>query len=50
MIHFIWNFIGSIILGSVSLVDDYPAVLQITYSGKKFLTGGIYKLEGSIIS
>ena len=49
MIHFIWNGIGAIILGGVSLASDYPSLLQISYSGHQLLNGGACKIEGSII-
>lgn len=49
MIHFIWNAIGAIILGGVSLADDYPNLIYITFSGNALLTGGSCKIEGSIV-
>lgn len=49
MIHFVWNAIGSLLLGGVSLADDYPHVLNAIFSGNKLISGGIYKIEGSII-
>lgn len=49
IIHFIWNFIGGIILGGISLADDYPYIFKLAYYGNKLLTGGIYKIEGSIV-
>lgn len=33
MIHFVWNSIDAIILGGVSLADDYPTLLQTVYNG-----------------
>lgn len=47
--HFIWNTIGAIIFGGVSLPSDYPTLLKSTFQGNPLLSGGIYKLEGSII-
>lgn len=47
--HFIWNTVGAIILGSVSLASDYPNLLNSSFSGNTLITGGIYKIEGSII-
>ena len=29
MIHFVWNAIGSLVLGGVSLADDYPHVFNV---------------------
>lgn len=49
MIHFVWNSIGAIILGGVSLADDYPVLLQTVYNGNRILTGGGCKIEGSIV-
>ncbi|WP_300277164.1 hypothetical protein [Peptacetobacter sp.] len=43
------NFIGGIILGGISLADDYPSIFKLAYHGNKLLTGGIYKIEGSIV-
>lgn len=47
--HFIWNTVGAIIFGSVSLADDYPNLLESTFQGNSLISGGIYKIEGSII-
>ena len=49
IIHFLWNSVGAIILGGVSLAEDYPHLLNMTFSGNKLLSGGIYKIEGSIV-
>ena len=49
IIHFVWNFIGGIILGGVSLTDDYPSVFRLAYHGNELLTGGVCKIEGSIV-
>lgn len=49
MLHFIWNSIGAIILGGVSLADDYPSLMEFAYNGNMLLTGGACKIEGSII-
>ncbi len=46
--HFVWNFIGSIILGQVSLADDYPKMIKFT-SKNNILTGWDYGLEGSLL-
>lgn len=48
IMHFIWNSIGAIILGCVSLAEDYPNLLETSFSGNTLLSGGIYKMEGSI--
>lgn len=49
IVHFIWNTVGSIILGGVSLASDYPNLLNSVFKGNTLLSGGIYKIEGSII-
>ena len=49
MAHVIWNIIGALILGGVSLADDYPSVLTMTASANKLLSGGAYKIEASIV-
>lgn len=49
IMHFLWNSIGAIILGGVSLADDYPHLLTAIFSGNELLSGGIYKMEGSLI-
>lgn len=49
IIHFIWNTVGAIILGGVSLANDYPSLLINTFQGHSLLSGGAYKIEGSFI-
>lgn len=49
IMHFIWNGIGAVILGSVSLADDYPHLFTVQFSGNTLLSGGSCMLEGSII-
>lgn len=49
IIHFIWNTVGAIILGGVSLAGDYPNLLINTFQGSLLISGGTYKFEGSII-
>ena len=49
MAHFIWNTVGAILFGGVSLASDYPNLLRSTFQGNPLLSGGIYKLEGSIV-
>ena len=48
VMHFMWNGIGALVLGGVSLADDYPNLLITKFNGNKFLSGGICKIEGSI--
>ena len=49
MAHAVWNIIGALVLGGVSLADDYPNIFTMTPSGSKLLSGGEYKIEASII-
>lgn len=47
MSNFIWNFVGAIIWGQVSLAEDYPQLLQFTAANHNLVTRGKYGLEGS---
>ena len=47
--HAIWNIIGALILGSVSLADDYPNLFETQFVGNEMISGGNLKFEGSII-
>lgn len=49
IMHFLWNGIGALVLGGVSLADDYPNLLTTTFTGNEILSGGVCKIEGSII-
>lgn len=49
IMHGIWNSVGAIILGGVSLAEDYPHLLNVTFSGNDILSGGVCKIEGSVI-
>ena len=49
VMHFIWNCIGALVLGGVSLADDYPSLFTTTFSGNELLSGGMCKIEGSIV-
>lgn len=49
IMHFLWNGIGALVLDGVSLADDYPNMLITTFAGNEILSGGICKMEGSII-
>jgi len=48
IVHAIWNIIG-FLFGFVILADDYPVLMNCTINGNNIISGGIYKLEGSII-
>ena len=47
--HAVWNIAGAIILGGVSLADDYPSLFTMTSAGNVLISGGDYKIEGSIV-
>ena len=49
IMHFLWNGIGALVLGGVSLADDYPNILITTFTGNEIVSGGTCKIEGSII-
>ena len=48
IMHFLWNGIGALVLGGVSLADDYPSLLVTNSNGNEILSGGACKIEGSI--
>ncbi|MDO5755617.1 MAG: CPBP family intramembrane metalloprotease [Tissierellia bacterium] len=49
IVHYVWNAIGGLVLGGVSLADDYINIYQMNLHGNDLITGGIVKIEGSII-
>lgn len=49
MAHFIWNAVGHLIFGAVSLASDYPQFMILKFVGSDILSGGVRQLEGSII-
>ena len=49
LVHFIWNFVGGLIFDVVSLASDYPHILNTISSENLLLSGGTFKIEGSII-
>ena len=49
VIYFLWNGVGAIILGGVSLAEDYPHLFNMVISGNSILSGGSCKIEGSIV-
>lgn len=48
IMHFIWNVMGGIIFGTVSLAEDYPHLYNIEITGNTIISGGSFKMEGSI--
>ena len=49
VMHFLWNCIGGILLGGVSLAEDYPQLYRTEFTGPVLLSGGAPKMEGSIV-
>lgn len=49
IVHFIWNGVGCLVLGGVSLASDYPNLWNSILSGSDLVTGGSAKIEGSIV-
>ncbi len=49
LMHFIWNSIGSVILGGVALAEDYPHLYRTEFTGNVLLSGGAPKMEGSLV-
>lgn len=50
LVHFVWNAVGAIVLGGVSLASDYPKLLNAVFEGNSILSGGVYRLEGSVVT
>jgi membrane protease YdiL (CAAX protease family) len=49
IVHFIWNTVGGIFIGGVSLAGDYPSIWNSAFSGNVLISGGSVKIEGSIV-
>jgi membrane protease YdiL (CAAX protease family) len=49
IVHFIWNLVGGIIVHGINLAEDYPSIFNITLTGNILLTGGVARIEGSVI-
>ncbi len=49
MAHAVWNVIGAIVLGGVSLADDYPSLFLAAASDNVLVSGGSYLIEGSVV-
>lgn len=49
LIHFIWNRVGGVLYGGVSLAEDYPHLYDITMHGNDLISGGVFKIEGSAV-
>jgi membrane protease YdiL (CAAX protease family) len=49
VVHFIWNSVGRLLFGAVSLADDYPNMWDSLLAGNRLLSGGSAKIEGSVV-
>ena len=49
IVHFILNFIGGLVFNVVSLAGDYPSIYNSVSIGNNIISGGVFKIEGSII-
>ena len=49
LMHFVWNLVGGLVLGGVSLADDYPTLCTIRLGGPSLLAGGTAGMEGSVV-
>jgi membrane protease YdiL (CAAX protease family) len=47
--HFVWNSIGRLIFGVVSMADDYPNLWNSSLTGNNLISGGSFQVEGSIV-
>ena len=48
LMHFMWNIIGRLCFGAVSMADDYPMIFTTRFEGSNFITGGSGKIESNI--
>lgn len=49
MAHYLWNAVGSLVFNVVLLADDYPHILNAVFVGNDIVSGGVCRLEGSIL-
>ena len=47
LVHFVWNILLGVLLGSIVLADDYPSMYHAVFHGSAVITGGAMKREGS---
>lgn len=47
--RFIFTTLSGFLLGSYKIAEEYPVLINTAVSGKKLLSGGEMKLEGSIV-
>lgn len=48
IMHLIWNVMGGLIFGVVSLADDYPELYNLRVTGNPIISGGSVGMEGSV--
>ena len=48
--HFVWNFVGGLIIGGVPIGAHYPNMLDKDLNGLALVTGGDAKFEGSALA
>lgn len=49
MAHTVWNVLGGLVLGGIQLAEDYPSLFTMLAQETGLLSGGDYKLEGSLL-
>ena len=47
--HYLWNAVGSLVFNGVLLADDYPHILNAVFVGNDIISGGVCRIEGSIL-
>ena len=50
LVHFVWNVLLGVVLGSIVLADDYPSIYHAVFHGSDVITGGTMAVEGSLIT
>jgi membrane protease YdiL (CAAX protease family) len=50
LVHFVWNILLGVLLGSIVLADDYPSMYHAVFHGSAVITGGAMKIEGSLFT
>ena len=48
--HFVWNFVGGLVIGGVPIGAQYPNMLDKDLNGLAIVTGGDAKFEGSALA
>jgi membrane protease YdiL (CAAX protease family) len=50
LVHFVWNAVGGVVFGLLSLAEDYPHIFAVSVAGNQCATGGAAQIEGSLIT